>query len=501
MSNPTPLVIEPFFGGFVLETLTVGMYGESRNAIREYIQNGFDSIQKARALGYLGENEGLIEIKMSEDKDSLIIRDNGTGISVDQAAQQLTRVGASTKDPNFSAGFRGIGRLAGIGFSNTVTFVTKTRGERAVTTVCFHGDSMRDLMSPSKGSGITAEALLRQCVDGSVSESGEINDHYFEVKLEGFVDAPEECASFELMEEFVSQVAPVGYHPSFPFKAVLNAAAAKCGLPIEEVKVTLKDGARPAAPVTKGYKETYRLNTGDIKLSQCESYFSPDLKWWAWVGKKTESGSYVDSRVSGIRVRMKNIQIDGTDVIREIFKKRAKSFDRFQDWTVGEVFVRPSVLVPNARRDGFEETPAWKVIRKELLTEIVNVIGAESYTISNAGQTSLPALTEQVKEASTELERLRRSNFKNLDKVRELSVEVTKLADLQALSSEIMDIKSEADGKIGKAQEQIDLETVQQEARDELLKQLLQLFERKLSPTCFIEVRSVMRKEYGDFEA
>lgn len=43
-----PVGFTPYFGGFILETLTVGMYGEARNAIREYIQNGFDSIQRAR---------------------------------------------------------------------------------------------------------------------------------------------------------------------------------------------------------------------------------------------------------------------------------------------------------------------------------------------------------------------------------------------------------------------------------------------------------------------
>ena len=38
MADAKPLKIQPYFGGFVLETLTVGMYGESRNAIREYMK-------------------------------------------------------------------------------------------------------------------------------------------------------------------------------------------------------------------------------------------------------------------------------------------------------------------------------------------------------------------------------------------------------------------------------------------------------------------------------
>lgn len=152
--------IEPFFGGFVLETLTVGMYGESRNAIREYIQNSFDSIQKARKSGLIAEDDGLIEIIMERDCDCLIIRDNGTGLSVKKAAPTLTSVGASTKDPHTSAGFRGIGRLAGIGFCNKLIFTTKAAGEGSATTITFDGQMMRDQMSPEKGSRISAEELL-----------------------------------------------------------------------------------------------------------------------------------------------------------------------------------------------------------------------------------------------------------------------------------------------------------------------------------------------------
>ena len=42
LPEPAVLPISPFFGGSILETLTIGMYGEARNAICEYIQNGFD---------------------------------------------------------------------------------------------------------------------------------------------------------------------------------------------------------------------------------------------------------------------------------------------------------------------------------------------------------------------------------------------------------------------------------------------------------------------------
>lgn len=503
--------IEPFFGGFVLETLTVGMYGESRNAIREYIQNGFDSIQKARKAGQLDEDAGLIEIIMSADGDGLVIRDDGAGLSVNKAAGTLTSVGASTKDPHSSAGFRGIGRLAGIGFCDLLTFTTKASGEKLATTIRFDGKLMREQMSPDNGSRISAEELLKLCVSGSTDAYPHADDHFFEVKLEGFVDAPEECTNGKLMEEFVSQVAPVKYHRSFPFLKKLQAQAKASGIPIETVQITIDDGVNDVLDVTKGYRKTYQIESGSVELADCDIWTAADGKsWWAWVGKKNASGSYTDARVSGLRVRMKNIQIDGTDVVREIFRRRAKSFIRFQDWSVGEIFVRPSYLVPNARRDGFEETKAWKAMRIEL-TDLVKDMGEDSYRISDAGQIAVGALAEKVKATQEDLERLRRAEFKNVDKVLTMASDITKLqkkiatashnaglstlAELQALGSELLDIKSEAISKI--APPPLDIEDIRQETTDELLRDLLILFEEELDPRCFTKVRTVLRATYG----
>ena len=106
-SEKSNVPIEPYFGGFILETLTVGMYGEARNAIREYIQNGYDSIQRAIFdLAILPPNSGVIQIELAKKRDSLIIRDNGAGLKAKYAVEVLTRVGASKKSHLKNAGFR-----------------------------------------------------------------------------------------------------------------------------------------------------------------------------------------------------------------------------------------------------------------------------------------------------------------------------------------------------------------------------------------------------------
>lgn len=77
--------------------------------------------------------------------------------------------------------------------------------------------------------------------------------------------------------------------------------------------------------------------------------------------------------------------------MRDIFRDHARTNARFQDYFLGEIFVEPSALVPNARRDGFEDDAAWKKVRTELAT-VVKQLGREAHSVSKQGQLSVDAL-------------------------------------------------------------------------------------------------------------
>ena len=512
IKQKTDVSFEPYFGGFILETLTIGMYGEARNAIREYIQNGYDSIQRAiRDLKILPADAGVIEIELGENRDCLTIRDNGAGLRARNAVHTLTRVGASSKSHLKNAGFRGIGRLAGIVFCDSVTFVTKAKGESEQTTVVIDSKAMRAAMAPGKGSTTSALDLMRNSIAAFRTRTENVDSHFFEVKLEGLRDAPDECVSAQEMASFVSQVAPLPYPEDFPFREVLADASAKAGIPIDEVKVTIQDGSREPRAVTKRYHKRYQFESGYITLSECTIYNSERGDWWAWVGKKTESGAYIDSKVSGLRVRVRNIQIDGTDVVRDIFRSHAPSYVRFQDYFLGEIFVKPSALVPNARRDGFEENPDWKRIQKEL-AKVVHALGREAYSVSLRGLHSVDALRRNLKKARKDLLSLEKIDFSDTDATIALSKRVTTYqsrvskatlgagmevaTELQALGSAFADIKQKALSRVGNAAAEIDRERVQQEAREELLQEIIGLLEDTLSPGCFDEAREILVEEY-----
>ena len=50
-----------------------------------------------------------------------------------------------------------------------------------------------------------------------------------------------------------------------------------------------------------------------------------------------------------------------TETLNTVFKDA-----RFNGWSVGELFVITSQLIPNARRDNFEKTPAYFVLMEQL---------------------------------------------------------------------------------------------------------------------------------------
>ena len=508
------VTIDPYFGGFILETLTIGMYEESRNAIREYLQNGFDSIQRAiHDLGLISPEEGQIDIILSGDQTRLTIRDNGAGIPANTAADILTRVGASNKNYRHNAGFRGIGRLSGIVFCDTLTFTTKAQGESKQTTVVFDAKAMRSAMAPNKGSSKSANDVMNETVTAYTTAGHRRSHHFMEVELDGLNDAPKECVSPKDMLNFVGQVAPVPYPDDFPYRRKIHSAAERADIPIEEVQITVREGRKAAEAALKPYGATYPFESGEVPLAQCDIIRSRTRKWWGWVGKKAESGAYSDSCVSGLRLRVRNIQIDGIDIFREVFKSNKPSHERFQGYYVGEIFVRPDILVPNARRDGFEDNRAWRTVFREFKVE-AEKLAKHAYATSRQGAISLDAINEDLKKKQATIKSLRRYKFSNTDRAVDFSSTLTTAqrrvaralqaatydaaVELHAIASELDDMKRETLSHVGTVELKRDREAIQEETRTEMVGDILSLLEDNLSPTCFASAREILIDEYGE---
>lgn len=395
----TTVPFEPHFGAFVIESLTLGMYGESRNAIREYVQNSFDSLRQAVGDGLIQAEDARIDVEMDANRNGLTIRDNGGGLRTENAAIVLAAIGASNKDYRHNAGFRGIGRLAGIVFCDRLIFTTKAKGQSQYTKILFKARMLREKLAPEGTYEKDAAETLAECVEATRHDTTEVDRHYFEVRLEGLFNPPDECVDPDALRTYIGQVAPLPYDPKFPFAEEIRTNAAAAGFPIESVRLFVKIGKAKPVELFKPYIGDLAVKRVRAPLTGVNYSESPTRKWWGWIGRKRVSGAIKDPW-KGIRVRISNIQIDDTRVMREIFAESRlvetprSSYSRFADWYVGEIFVDPKAAIPNARRDGFEENKAWEDMRNELDAQIATPFGRQAYRTSKADQLSVENLTK-----------------------------------------------------------------------------------------------------------
>lgn len=125
---------EVVVGKDVLELVSSAMYIDPMTVYREYVQNAADAIDDARRLGLLGADEsGRVDIDVDSASRSVRLRDNGTGIAWSTFAKRLSALGASTKRGTRARGFRGVGRLAGLGYAQELIFRSRTSGEELVS--------------------------------------------------------------------------------------------------------------------------------------------------------------------------------------------------------------------------------------------------------------------------------------------------------------------------------------------------------------------------------
>ncbi len=427
-----PVVRRAHIGSYVLETLTVGMYGEPRHAIREYIQNAYDSIRRARRSKWLEPTKGSVTITLDDPASTLTIEDDGTGISAATAWSVLSSVGASSKDRRQQAGFRGIGRLAGIAYCNELRFVTKYAGETTETTVTFDCVRLREAMDPDRSAGEDIQDLLAAAVTDKprALPPSEAPSHYMRVIMDGLSEAPEEITDVALLRTYLVQTSPADFNKDFPFTDRVRALAVEAGQPLEPIEINLVhrridedaqteegldgaddlleevpagDDAQPQPAITvdtyeirKPYLSSVKpANRNAVKLQNIRGIRDEATppKWWGWIGTHQVLGALTDEG-RGLRVRVRDIQIDGTVITDGMFASIRPTYARFNEWHIGEIHVVSADAIPNARRDGFEENATWLAIQAELSPTLKD-LASKTYKASS-GRSKIKKLAEKV---------------------------------------------------------------------------------------------------------
>jgi molecular chaperone HtpG len=383
-------------GKYTLESLTTGMYTDPKIIYREYIQNSVDAIEEAINNGYLKKSDAKIEIIIDQDKRKVTIYDNGSGVKSNEVYNTLTDIGNSKKKHSSNRGFRGIGRLGGLSYCDKLVFTTSYNGENIKSTIVFNCKRLRELLVPGEYDHYNLTRVIRE-VTSFYTEDEDEAEHYFIVEMDGIGEFSV-LLDTERIESYVRQVGPVPYSKSFSLAINIKGVFEDYGLKISEFPIyigTKKDELHPIfkpnkdsflSDMTKKLKDTI----SDINIFEIRNEYN-DLMAIGWYAECSWLGGIIDKEISGLRMRKGNILIGDSRTLSPIFKE-----ERFNGWTQGEIFVLTDKLIPNARRDDFEQNDAYHYF----INQLTQGIGVDiSRKIREASKQRNNPVIRKVKEA------------------------------------------------------------------------------------------------------
>lgn len=367
-------------GKYTLESLTSGLYISPLDLYREYVQNAADSIDQAISKKILKEDAAYISIEVDSAQRSICIRDNGTGVSWEDSLTTLIDIGNSKKRHSTSRGFRGIGRLSGLGYCEKLRFKTTAIDEDVVTIIDYNTKLLQKLLSPQEENRDSVDDVLQKVI--SVSREPEKEQaHYFIVEMQG-VPSETWLLDKDTVFNYMQQNLPVPFSDEFVWGTLIKQKLSNNDIRLYEYNIGLKidgESLRLFKPYTNTVlSDRIRRIPDLISDIQFRDFFiGGHLSATIWYAQTNFYGTVLDKTIKGIRIRQGNILVGDQSSLRRCFKE-----ERFNGWLVGELHIFDERIIPNTRRDDYEKTNEYRELLRQLSewsAEISKMIRHRSY--------------------------------------------------------------------------------------------------------------------------
>lgn len=207
------------------------------------------------------------------------------------------------------------------------------------------------LRDPAYSGGL--EQIVRDVVTVVTEDGAKPSEHYFEVTLEKVLRIRNDILlNAEEVERYLGEVCPAPFHVDFRFGAEITESLSRyVAAPRFRMFVNGKQD-----PITRPHRNTFAVTTARTDaITEVETFAVPDgdggVRAVGWVLHHGYTGAiHASPELKGIRARVGDIQIGNSDLFLDSFKE-----PRFNSWTIGELHVVDKKIIPNGRRDGFEQ--------------------------------------------------------------------------------------------------------------------------------------------------
>ncbi len=345
-------------GGEILPILTTGLYRDTLDAVREYIQNGIDASAES--------------IEIAIDPDTVMVSDTGSGMSRDEARRAI-RLGISDKNPRENVGFRGIGIYSAYNLCNTLEIFTKRAEDSEGSHIVFDFSKIRkELLQEEtrRKAGLEPQLYLEKLLEDSVyvqkDDERVIDLKGSTVVLSGL--RPESYLQLQDWDKVVSylqDVVPLPFHPDFTPGRTISGRFASEDLRI--VPISLQIGDKKET-IYRPYTNSLFHSDGKYPPKFFDVVRGKRKFGFAWVcvnGRRVLQ----DPRFRGLLIKKFGFSISNRSYLEPFFARPV-----FNRRITGEIIIQDEELLPNAARSDFVNNAA----RQEFLETIPRLIASIS---------------------------------------------------------------------------------------------------------------------------
>lgn len=338
-------------GAEILPILTRGIYRDTLDALREYIQNAID----ARAA----------RIDISIDPDVVSVTDDGTGMT-EAEARKAIRLGISDKNVLVDVGFRGIGIYSSYNLCDSLELFTKSQREETTYRIYFDFKYIRlqllaeqEQRSQGKPPQLYLERLLEESVFMEPATEGIINGHGTKVIMTGILpESYRRLNDWNQVVDYLQNVVPLPFSPQFKYGSVITEKFAEEGYKLLSLNLQMNNRTetlyRPYIDEIFKFGGKHEPMFFDIKDSKQTFGF-------AWVCVNDARETIKDLKVRGLLMKKLQFSIGDRRYLEPYFGRTV-----YSRRITGEVIIKHPNFIPNAARSDFENNSTFQAFLEVL---------------------------------------------------------------------------------------------------------------------------------------